>query len=65
MQSTTEIYAVLDAAEKAGIYHPLFSKDEFNAGLIRTFIQTHANGFWSVANVNAAIHHPQGVVISP
>jgi hypothetical protein len=57
MQSTTEIYAVLDAAEKAGIYHPLFSKDEFNAGLIRTFIQTHANGFWSVANVNAAIHH--------
>jgi hypothetical protein len=56
-QTQEQIYAVLDAAEKAGIYHPLFSKDEFNANLIRTFIQTNANGFWSVANVNAAIHH--------
>jgi hypothetical protein len=56
MQTQSEIFAVLDAAEKAGIYHPLFSRDEFNATLIRTFIENQANGFWSVQNINSAIH---------
>jgi hypothetical protein len=53
MQTQEQIIAVLTEAEKT--LHPRFAKDEHNATVIREWIQTHAQGYWSVANFTAAV----------
>jgi hypothetical protein len=53
MQTQDQILSVLTEAEKT--LHPRFAKDEHNATVIREWIQTHAQGYWSVANFTAAL----------